>query len=79
MIQTNQIRQWIEHFNSDDYFIVQSENVRYLFTGQTVEGYIIRFLNTSKTQFTTKEFMTRFSIPYQNENNDYDKPDPTVV
>lgn len=63
MIQTNEIRRWVEHFNSSEYFIVQSENVRYLFTGQTVEGYIIRFLNTNKTQFTTKEFITRFSVP----------------
>jgi hypothetical protein len=70
VIQTNEIRRWIQHFNSSEYFIVMNEEIRYLFTGQTVEGYIIRFLNTSKTQFTTKEFTTRFSVPYQFEDND---------
>jgi hypothetical protein len=76
VIQTNEIRRWVEHFNSSEYFIVQSENVRYLFTGQTVEGYIIRFLNTGRTQFTTKVFITRFSVTCQIEdNNDQSKSD----
>jgi len=76
MIEINQIRQWTEHFNSNDYFLVVSENERYLFTGQRVEGHIIRYLNTGRTQFTTKEFTTRFSVPYQFEdNNDQSKSD----
>ncbi len=67
-IEVNQIRQWIEHFNND-YFVVVNETERYLLINKRVEGYIVRYLNTGRTQFTTKEFTTRFSVPYQFEDN----------